>query len=139
MKYHFKVRFGYGDRDFFLLSTPEELEKAIYAFMYDKKVFLKGGALDGKSIMSIKPDINTTMGWTYNYKPTPEQALEARATGLEEKMEAWFDEAKTHVTKLVSTGNTELIGKTDEEAAKIQSVPKPTLRPQNASHNILPR
>lgn len=106
---YYKVQIGY-DR-FISIDNELDLQKALYAFMEDKKVLLKNGAVDGKLIMSITEDWNKEMKWSPTYKLGDDDWSEIRTSGAERKYKGKLDEIKTYINHLISENKVDLIGK----------------------------
>jgi hypothetical protein len=122
MKYHFKVKIGYGLTDFIKISSLEDLEKAQYAFVKNAKVlFNTGEACRGQDIISIKEDWHSEMGWNDVFRDEDGKAREyflsnddldeIRSKGAERKYKGVMSSVKDRVTFLLENNQEKLIGK----------------------------
>jgi len=105
----YRVQISY-DR-FISISSEEDLQKALYAFMEDKKIILSNGAVDGKMIMSITEDWNKAMGWNPNHKLDTNDWAEIKKSGTEKLYNGHLAQIKDYVNRLVSERKENLIGK----------------------------
>ena len=81
MKLHYKIKYGYKSDEFTIIEE-DELDKAVLAWVTQRKVNLKNLMVDGKQIMHIAPDYHAAMGWNYGYELKPEDWAELRSSGV---------------------------------------------------------
>ncbi len=122
MKYHFKIKIGYGLTDFIKISSLGDLEKAQYAFVKNAKVlFDTGEACRGQDIISIKEDWHSEMGWNDVFRDDEGKAREyvlsnddwndIRSKGAERKYKGIMSSVKERVSHLIQNKHEHLIGK----------------------------
>lgn len=107
MTRYFKVVHGYNQEDFIAIDETE-LEKAMYAHMTEKKVFLNNGSVNGSQILKIVPDYHKAMGWNYSYKLGTEdwEQIKSRCKSYDGIVAI----AKDNVSRLIREGKPEMIG-----------------------------
>lgn len=115
--YRYLVRYGYGD-EMTISIEEKDLEKAVYAWMSQKKVNLTNALLDGKYIISITEDFHSPMGWNKSHKLEDEDWNELRQNGVLDYYKGKINSAKQNVQDLISTGNINLIGKDRQKQLK---------------------
>lgn len=93
MKYY-KVRTGYAADDFIKIDETE-LEISLYAFLTESKVMLNRGAVNGKTILGIKPDYHAALGLNDGHQLQPEDWERIRANCG--SYETFFEETKSRL------------------------------------------
>lgn len=115
--YRYLVRYGYGD-EMTISIEEKDLEKAVYAWMSQRKVNLTDALLDGKYIISITEDFHSPMGWNKSHKLEDEDWNQLRKSGVLDYYKDKINSAKQNVQDLISTGNINLIGKDRQKQLK---------------------
>ena len=64
-----KVRYGYSPSDFVIVTTPEEIARAMYARIEKIPVTLQGRFISGSEIKEIATDVHSYTGWYRSYEP----------------------------------------------------------------------
>lgn len=123
MKLYFKAFTGFGaERS---VSFPaEELEKATYAFLREKRVAFKDGqSVDGKFIQQISPDWHRIMGWTADYKLGVNDFAELAQRGVDRAAREFQGKVNERVHYLIANKQENLIG----TGTKIPELERPSV------------
>lgn len=125
MKLWYKALTGFGEER--TVSFPaDELEKATYAFLREKRVAFKDGqAVDGKYIQQIQPDWHRIMGWTEGYKLGVHEYNILRDDGADRLARDFQSKVNARVHFLLQNGREKEIG---TNAAIPELDTKPQLR-----------
>lgn len=123
MKLYFKAFTGFGVER--TVSFPaEELEKATYAFLREKRVAFKDGqSVDGKYIQQISPDWHRIMGWTADYKLGVDDFAELSKKGIEKRARDFQGKINERIHYLLAHKQENLIG----TGAKIPELDRPVV------------
>ena len=109
MEKYFKIKYGFKSTDFVSVKEGGELEKSIYAMLKEQPVTLGGKMINGKHIISIEPDYHRYTGWNPEYQPSSSEDYAQIKRDCPE-FEGVFDNFKSKVVRLLSTGQANLIG-----------------------------
>lgn len=101
---YFKVYIDYSRH---IGIDETELEKALYAFITGEPVIFEMGA--ATRIESVIPDLNKTLGWNSDYKPTADDMGELEQA--KERYTGYIGKVKEKVQYLIQMKRTDLIGK----------------------------
>lgn len=115
MNYFYKITHGFNAEDYIEINE-NEVEKAYGAFLQKKDAIFSGGAIKAGMIQTIKPNYHKTMGWNRGYKLGELDYEELAQKGIDRKMEHFLSQQKEKIQYLITTNQTDLIGKNIEIA-----------------------
>ena len=107
-KKYFKVLRGFGQDDFIPIDASE-LASALYAHYTGKVAFLNCGSINGSHISAIMPDYARALGYSSNYRMTPDDWVDVDRKNLRTKYEDCLYEAKQRVELVMKSGKVELL------------------------------
>lgn len=111
-KYFFKVQTGYKASEYVIVEAGPELEKILYAFIEgDVVANVKGMAIRGRHIISIKPDVHSYTGWFRSYEPKTGDDFRQIERDVPKEIENVMNLYQERVTDLIQNNNAMLIGK----------------------------
>jgi hypothetical protein len=109
MKY-FKVKIGYGADDYISITTPQNLEKALYLFASKEDGFLDGKPVRGVDIITITEDWNKALGVADSYKLNGEDQMLLSSRGIKKQYAGIIEKYSMRVEYLLKNGKKNLIG-----------------------------
>ncbi len=106
----FRVQYGFDKMSYLRVEAGTELEKAIYAWIEQVPVAIGDKMIQGKHIISIEPDFRYYTGWYDTYNPTTGEDF-AQIERDCPKLDGYIEAYKDRVLQLISSNQTDLIGK----------------------------
>lgn len=114
MELKYSIVYGFNSEQQITIGA-DELEKAYGLFlMGGRAVFKSGDAIDAKYIRAIRPDFQSTMGWSKDHALKSDDYNELSDSGVDKKLRLTQAKVKERVEFLISHGQEKLIGKNIE-------------------------
>lgn len=107
----FKVKYGYGQTEFILLSNLDDVCRAIYAKAERLPVVLAGKMISGTEIKSIEPDIHSYTGWYRTYEATEPDDFAQIERDVPQLLYSLMDACNKRVQTLLDHNQERLIGR----------------------------
>jgi hypothetical protein len=112
-EYYFKVKTGYKQNEFVIVSSGIDLEKVMYAFIQgDVVANVKGMSIRGRHIISIEPDFHSYTKWFRSYEPKSGEDFKQIERDMPNEIEDVMQLYQTRVMELANNDQGALIGRT---------------------------
>jgi len=108
-----RIKLDYG-KSLFISITEDELEKAYFIYLTERRGVLGGKPISGRDIITIAEDWNKAMNWNEEYEIQAIDRNAIRDDGVERLYKGVLENYSKRVAYLIEKNQTHLIGRNVE-------------------------